>query len=64
MGRAFKVARMDFSWADTEKAKKNYSFASYDGLTMALTAAGVRPYFILGYWNPLYDSGNPCTTQV
>ena len=49
--------RVDFTWANTERAKGQYDFSAYDGLAAALAAYHLRALFILGYSNPLYDHG-------
>ena len=64
LAAAFKIARMDFSWASVEKALGVYSFAEYEGLVATLAAVGVRPYLILDYWNPLYDNGTTCVSDA
>ena len=53
----FRFVRMDFTWAEVEKAKGEYSFSAYDGLMKSLDSKGIRPYFIFDYGNKLYDDG-------
>ena len=54
LAKAFRVARMDLTWAAVEKHPGVYDFAAYDGLMATLQTHGVRPYLILDYGNPLY----------
>lgn len=51
----FRIARMDFFWNETEKAKGVYDFSAYDRLLKQLEAVKIQPLFILVYTNPLYD---------
>jgi hypothetical protein len=51
----FRVARMDFSWAGTERQKGSYDWSAYDELTGNLEKRGIRPYYILDYSNSLYE---------
>jgi hypothetical protein len=51
----FKVVRMDFSWAGTERKKGEYDWAAYDELTGDLDRRGLRAVYILDYSNPLYE---------
>ena len=53
----FRVARMDFAWSGTEKAKGVYDFLAYDRLIKGLEAHHIQPLFILDYANDLYDEG-------
>lgn len=59
LAEAYKVARMDFHWADIETAKGVYNFSQYDALLAVMQAHGVRPYWILDYGNPLYPPAPP-----
>jgi hypothetical protein len=54
-----KVVRMDLFWADTERLKGIYDWSAYDELTASLLKRGIRPYFILGYSNPIYEGTTP-----
>jgi hypothetical protein len=54
LARAFRVARMDFSWASIEKTCGTFDFSAYDSLLGTLEGVGVRPYWILDYGNPCY----------
>ncbi|MGH8506863.1 MAG: GH39 family glycosyl hydrolase [Stenotrophobium sp.] len=54
-----KVARMDLIWADTERLKGVYDWSAYDELTANLLKRGIRPYYILGYSNPIYEGTTP-----
>jgi hypothetical protein len=54
----FKVVRMDFSWAGTERKPGEYSWADYDELTTNLTQRGLRAYYILDYSNALYEDAS------
>jgi hypothetical protein len=60
---AYRV-RTDFSWADTEKAEGQYDFSAYEQLADALAAQGLRPWFILDYENPLYETQRAVTTEA
>ena len=64
----FKFVRMDFSWKTTEREKGVYDWSDYDRFTAELEQRGLRPYYILGYGNPLYEenvtSTNPVTHKV
>lgn len=53
----FRVVRMDFFWANTEREKGVYDFSAYEHLLADLDRNGLRAYFILDYGNPLYDGG-------
>jgi hypothetical protein len=57
-------ARTDFSWADTEKQPGQYDFSAYEQLADALAAQGVRPWFILDYENPLYETTRAVMTDA
>ncbi len=63
----FKVARMDFSWAGTERNRGEYQWDDYDELTSELEDHGIRPYYILDYSNPIYErtvvARNPVSGQ-
>ncbi|MDE3067280.1 MAG: cellulase family glycosylhydrolase [Verrucomicrobiota bacterium] len=54
----FKFARMDFVWAATERVKGKYDWSDYDHLTAGMERRGIRPYFILDYSNPLYETND------
>jgi Cellulase (glycosyl hydrolase family 5) len=54
----FRFARMDLAWAATERVKGRYDWSAYDDLTAHLLQRGIRPYYILDYSNPLYESGD------
>ena len=57
-------ARMDFVWDEIEKAPSQYDFSKYDNLVDTLESYGVSPYFILDYYNKLYDNGmSPYTEE-
>jgi hypothetical protein len=49
--------RMDFSWADTERAKGQYDFSAYDRLLAVLEPYHIRAILIFDYGNKLYDQG-------
>ncbi len=63
----FRVVRMDFSWAATERQKGDYDWSAYDDLTAALEKRGLRAVYILDYSNGLYEgtvtSENPVTRR-
>jgi polysaccharide biosynthesis protein PslG len=52
-----KWVRMDMLWDYTEKRKGVYDFSSYDRLLATMKAHQIKLLLILGYHNPLYDSG-------
>lgn len=52
-----KWIRMDFIWADTERAPGKYDFSAYERLVASMEKHGIRGYFILDYGNPWYDGG-------
>src|SRR4030095_2032601 len=51
----FRLVRMDFLWARTERRGGEYDWSDYDELTAELERHGIRAYFILDYSNPLYE---------
>ena len=51
----FRVVRMDFGWAGTERHKGEFDWSAYDELTAGLEKRGLLPYYILDYSNPLYE---------
>jgi len=51
--------RMDLYWSGIEKAKGVYDFSADDALVASAVARGLKVHFILGYANPLYESGPP-----
>lgn len=61
---AFKIVRLDMSWGSVEQqgACGTYNFSQYDSAVALWTARGVQPMFILDYFSPCYESGQPCTT--
>jgi len=59
----FQYARMDFSWESIETSPAQYNFSAYDRLHKNLSDRGIRPLFILGYGNKLYQEGAPSTPQ-
>ena len=56
---AYRVARMDFKWAEIEKSRGVYDFAAYDGLLKVMEEHKIRPYWILDYGNSLYPYVEP-----
>lgn len=67
ISRAYRVVRMDFTWALIETARGVYNFSEYDTLLGTMKAHGLRPYWILDYGNPLYPPttrGSTCDTAV
>jgi hypothetical protein len=64
-GAGFKVVRMDFGWAATERSRGQYDWLAYEELLGNLEQRGMRALFILDYSNPLYEekvtSKNPIT---
>ncbi|HWQ55432.1 MAG TPA: beta-galactosidase [Bryobacteraceae bacterium] len=59
-----KWARCQTGWCRSEKRKGQYDFAWLDGVVDSLRAAGVQPWFNLGYGNVLYTPGAPLPTAV
>lgn len=57
--------RMDFHWADIERARGSYDWSAYDELTANLEKRGLGALYILDYSNPLHEetvtSPNPIT---
>lgn len=49
-----KYARCQTGWAKTEKVKGKYDFKWLDDMVNNLLDRGVKPWFNLGYGNPLY----------
>jgi polysaccharide biosynthesis protein PslG len=66
LSRAFKVARMDFSWGSIESKCGLYNFSAYDTLLAQMKAVGVRPYWIVDYGNRCYPStdGQGCSSDA
>lgn len=54
-----KVVRIDFQWKTTEPAPGVYDWSVYDALTTNLEKRGLRPYYILDYRSPFYESNGP-----
>ncbi|CUE71464.1 cellulase-like protein, putative, partial [Bodo saltans] len=65
LSRAFKVARMDFSWGRIESTCGSYNFSAYDTLLAQMNSVGVRPYWIVDYGNRCYPSvdGQGCSSD-
>ena len=59
----FRWVRMDFVWAETEKARGRYDFSAYDRLLESLRPYDIGALLILDYANPLYDHGAPPRTE-
>lgn len=64
----FKWVRMDFVWEAIERKRGEYDWSDYDAFTAELKRHGLRPYYILDYSNPLYESRvagtNPITGKL
>jgi len=67
----FGFVRTDFAWIFIEKQKGVYDFSGYEDLVDALAEHHLRPVFIPGYGNPLYEHSNkphyilgPATDEV
>src|SRR4051812_39664608 len=60
----FRVARMDLTWAATEKDDGSYDFAAYDKLVGDLEKHHIRPILILDYTHPKYDAGASIHTDA
>ncbi len=59
-----KHARCQTGWARCEKQKGVYDFAWLDSMVENLTRRGIRPWFNVGYGNPIYMPDAPNTTAV
>ena len=59
----FRWVRMDFVWAETEKARGHYDFSAYDRLLKSLRPFDIGALLILDYANPLYDHDAPPRTE-
>src|SRR5260370_40976555 len=59
----FRWVRMDFVWAETEKARGRYDFSAYDRLLESLRPYDIGALLILDYANPIYDHGAPPRTE-
>lgn len=59
-----KWARCQTGWARTEKQAGVYDFAWLDAVVDNLLARGVKPWFNVGYGNPIYMPGAPNSTAV
>ena len=59
----FRWVRMDFVWAETEKAHGRYDFSAYDRLLESLRPYDIGALLILDYANPIYDHGAPPRTE-
>lgn len=49
-------ARIDLSWASTERVPGRYDWSGTDPRVAAIARHGLRPVLILAYGNPLYDA--------
>lgn len=59
------AVRLDMRWENVEKTAGTYTFDSVtDAQVASLKAAGSTPSVILGYYNPLYDSGRTPSTAA
>ncbi|MED3814399.1 cellulase family glycosylhydrolase [Priestia megaterium] len=61
----FKVVRKDIFWSQVEQEKGIFDFKTtgYDDLTNSLVENEIRPYYILGYSNKLYENNRSIVTQ-
>lgn len=61
----FQYVRLDLMWSKIEKDKGIYDFSSsgFDELMENLKKYGLKPYFILGYSNELYEKGQSVVTD-
>ncbi|MFC6601724.1 cellulase family glycosylhydrolase [Ectobacillus funiculus] len=61
----FKLARTDMSWDRIETQKGKYDFVStgYDELNKSLLDKGIRPFYMLGYSNALYEKKQSIVTE-
>jgi polysaccharide biosynthesis protein PslG len=59
-----KYARCQTGWARCEKQKGRYTFEWLDSMVDNLITRGLRPWFNVGYGNPIYMPDAPNTTAV
>lgn len=59
-----KYARCQTGWARCEKQRGVYSFAWLDSIVDNLSKRGIRPWFNVGYGNPIYMPDAPTSTAV
>ena len=59
-----KYARVQTGWAICERERGKYDFAWLDDIVDKLIAGGVRPWFNVGFGNPVYMKDVPNTTAV
>ncbi|RVT63844.1 glycoside hydrolase family 5 [Niallia taxi] len=59
----FKIVREDIRWANVEKLKNNYDYTIYDSFNQNLVKNNIRPYYTLGFSNPLYEENNSILTE-
>ncbi len=59
-----KYARCQTGWARCEKEKGVYNFAWLDGVVDGLLERGVKPWFCVGFGNPIYMPDAPNRTAV
>ena len=63
IARAFKLARMDLRWSAVERQLGVYDFAGYDALLDVMRGAGIGPFWILDYANPLYPPASSAASM-
>eukprot|EP01045_Picozoa_sp_COSAG04_P030718 COSAG04_NODE_5431_length_1622_cov_0.858831_1_plen_443_part_10 len=61
LSSAFKLARIDATWAEVEAVKGSYNWTRLDVLIGALSKHAVQAYVILDYGNTLYEGASDAT---
>lgn len=59
-----KYARCQTGWAKCEKEKGVYDFSWLDSITDNLIRRGIKPWFNVGFGNPIYIDNIPNETAV
>ncbi|MCM3363555.1 cellulase family glycosylhydrolase [Niallia sp. MER TA 168] len=61
----FTIVREDILWSrvETEPNKYNFNSTGYDKYNQQLINAGIRPYYILGFSNKLYENNQSVITN-
>src|SRR5581483_9075451 len=60
----FRFARLDLLWDQVERRRGYYDFSTYEPIVDTLLAHGVRPLFLLGYDNALYEHASSPPSTV
>lgn len=61
----FKIVRDDITWSRVEYKPNQYDFenSGYDDYNKELVKSGIRPYYVLGFSNKLYEENNSVITN-